>query len=155
MSAQLAKELRCMLPVWLMAIVAIGIAAIASSYFGGTRFLINPLCAVTVILLGASSFGCEFQYKTMPMLLSQPLIRAELWYSKMVILGPALLSLSAVAAAVAPYPDGSYLIKLVDRLAIAIMVFGLAPWLTLVARGGLVGAASVFLVCAVNEIIAK
>ena len=78
-----------MLPAWLMAIAAIVVASIASSYFGGTRFLINPLCAVTVILLGASSFGSEFQYKTMPMLLSQPLNRSELWYSKMVILGPA------------------------------------------------------------------
>ena len=139
MSPQLSKEVRCILPTWLAAVVTVTIAA-AASRFGGPRFLLNPLCAVMTILLGASSFGSEFQYKTMPLLVSQPLDRARLWTSKMIVLGPALARFSAVAAALAPYPPGNYLVKLMTHLAAAAIVFGIVPWLTLVYRDGLTGA---------------
>lgn len=154
MSILLGKEIRCILPTWLAAIVALAGAA-AASRLGGPRPLLNPLYGVMTILLAASSFGSEFQYKTMSLLISHPIDRARLWKSKMMVLSPALVSFAAVGAALTPYPPGNYLVKLAIHLAGAAMVFGIVPWLTLVCVDGLTGAVLSFVVIAVNEVIAK
>lgn len=154
MNIRLCKEIRCVGPTWLAAVVALTVAA-ALSHFGGPRFLLNPLSGVMAIFLGASSFGSEFQHKTMSLLLLQPLERARLWKLKMTVLAPALVSFAALAAALTPYPPGNYLVKVTMHLAAAVMAFGIVPWLTLTCGDGLAGAALAFVAIGVNETIAK
>lgn len=152
----LRKEVRCILPYWLPAMGAIvGVWLIRSSMGSLLRLMIPPTMTVLTLMVGAASFGSEFQCRTMPLLLLQPLERAVLWRLKMIVLAVALLSLD-LAEHLMPanlYPN-AYHFPLA-RLGSDIFFIGMLPWLTLVAQDGLIGAALAFTVAGVMEIVAK
>src|ERR1041384_8133743 len=95
MSPQLRKEIRCMFPLWLTLPGGIIFVATISGFKGDVPH--QMYCIMTKFILGALPFGSEFHYKTMPLLLSQPLERARLWRSKMIVLAAALLAVTALA----------------------------------------------------------
>src|ERR1700757_789862 len=123
MSPHLRKEIRCILPNWLMTVGSITLAGILL-HQGEPQFLFPPLCAVLTALLAASSFGSEFHHKTMPILLLLPVERAELWRTKMIVLAAALLSVSAVVALMPVHPMKNYPSVF---LTIAVAMFGVIP----------------------------
>lgn len=153
MYLHIRKEVRCILPYWLLGLGAIlGVRMLPSSMEWLLRLAIPPSFAVMTLLLGAAPFGSEFHYRTMPLLLLQPLDRALLWRLKMIVLGIALLSLVAAVALMPAnlYPTPHYPFR---YPAIAIYIFAMAPWLTLIARDGLIGAALTFVSVGVLEFI--
>src|SRR5438067_9923663 len=93
MSPIVAKEVRLLLPGYVMAlllaIVAIwlvpgdpGAATIFSFCFGA-------------VILALSSFGREFALRTFPLVLSQPLERWRIWWTKISVLAIAMSTVMA------------------------------------------------------------
>jgi ABC-type transport system involved in multi-copper enzyme maturation permease subunit len=86
MNPRYVKELRLLvLPA------AVAAAAVLSYWLpfiqiGGSQpgTFVFPVC---VALLAALSFGAEFQHRTLPLLLVQPIERPRLWWEKMAVLG--------------------------------------------------------------------
>ena len=55
------------------------------------RFGVLVAClAVACVLMAGSSFGNEFQHRTLSLLLSQPIARSVLWRDKMLVLGAGM-----------------------------------------------------------------
>src|SRR5688572_30511795 len=135
------KELRVMLPVWFAALVTM-VAGFLSSE---PRILIAGLLAYGIgsIALGALSVGHEYRYRTVGVLLTQPIARQRMLLVKLGVLTPLLLILAA-AAWYAPFNTeelqrlsgwhhhGVVLLPLVVGLFIA-------PWLTMACRRALAG----------------
>ena len=93
---RLLKEARPLLWPWVIAALA-SPAALYTSDEMGSNIRVILLCA-SVALLAALPFGAEFQQRTLPLLLSQPLERWRLWREKFSVLafgGAALLVLNA------------------------------------------------------------
>ena len=103
MTRRLAKEFRSLLLPWLVALVAgglMGFPVVLNDSFWDSQsaaiqlffflFKMAPLtfCAGMIIMAGLS-FGTEFQQRTFPLLLSQPIHRSRMWNEKMIALGSA------------------------------------------------------------------
>lgn len=90
---RLWKEARALLPFWAATTALLAIHWLLShddsNYLGYVAYLFG--CA----LLGAASFGHEYQHRTMGLLLAQPVSRRRLWWEKMAVLGAALAGLLA------------------------------------------------------------
>src|SRR5215469_6312549 len=85
MDFHLRKEVRCILPYWLLALgTMMGVGMLPSQMGWLIRLVVPPTFAVLTMMVGAASFGSEFQHRTMPALLLQPLERGMLWRSKMI-----------------------------------------------------------------------
>ncbi|HWX21657.1 MAG TPA: hypothetical protein VN578_17270 [Candidatus Binatia bacterium] len=84
LAPRLLKEARPLFWPWCIAVVA-SLAALYSSgeFAAGVRAV--TLCT-SVALLAALSFGSEFQQRTLPLLLSQPIERSRLWREKFFVL---------------------------------------------------------------------
>jgi hypothetical protein len=137
MRRRLRKELIGLLPAWGLA-VAVPLAGLC--LFGRLQHLFNgalALFAICTAVLGAAAFGAEFEHRTLPLLLTQPVARRRLWREKMVALAAALASASAVFALTADTPPAMAPLILLP----AACAFGLAPFLALVLRNGLAAAA--------------
>ncbi len=89
MNARIIKETRSVLPV-------LGVTMLASAAprliwsretAGGAGLAFFTLCC---LLIGAACFGNEFQWRTMPLLLAQPVPRRRIWNEKMLVLAGAL-----------------------------------------------------------------
>jgi len=124
-----------LLPAWLIALFA---AVTAVMTEGEGNDIGMALFCVACALMGASVFGNEFNHRTLPLLLAQPVPRKNLWRIKMLALFAALLSAGILFAL--PVigrdvfgPQGDF--KSVFLLLIAIgCAFCSGPWLTLVTR---------------------
>lgn len=94
----IAKEIRALLPVWA--------AAVAGMAAGGlTRDLYPfalPAYFIGAATLGAMSFGHEFSYRTVPMMLTLPVTRRRVLLTKLVVLSALLLLLASAATVVLP-----------------------------------------------------
>jgi hypothetical protein len=135
------KELRVLLPVWFAALVTIGAGFLITE----PQILIAGLLAYGIgsIALGALSVGHEYGYRTVGVLLVQPIARQRILLIKLGVLTPLLLILAA-AAWYAPFNaaalhrlwgwhhQGVVLLPLVVALLIA-------PWLTMACRSALAG----------------
>jgi ABC-type transport system involved in multi-copper enzyme maturation permease subunit len=97
--ARLNKEFRALLLPWLVAVVAGGLSPF---FVMAERLSIIPelpaivaglltfaFCACLGLMV-ASSFGTEYQQRTLPLLLAQPVERFRLWNEKLVALVLAL-----------------------------------------------------------------
>jgi hypothetical protein len=108
---------------------------------------------VACVVMGGSAFGNEFQHRTMPLLLSQPIARSVLWRDKMLVLGAGiainLTALLVCLAACCPLRDSGGWIALV---LMPLCAFCGAPYWTLLLRQGLGG--TVFAVAAPGCVLA-
>ena len=153
MNARIIKETRSLLPVFgVMLLTAVVPPLIwRRDIASGVGFMVFLACCA---MLGACSLGNEFQWRTLPLLLSQPVPRRRLWLEKMLVLGSAVAlgCLAFLACTFVPdFGNGS-----ADRWLVALVpLVGLcsAPYLTLVFKNT-VGAAAVTVIlpigCAVS-----
>ncbi len=140
------KEVREVAGSWLLAMFsAVAVVAGALGNAEGIVLLGTLLSAVLMIIMGAAVFGHEFAYRTVSLLLVQPVPRAVLWRRKIAVLAVAVgtvLTLLMIGAALVSF----------DRrreLAVPLAIIGLggavggmlvAPWYTLACRSTLAGA---------------
>jgi hypothetical protein len=93
MKTRLIKEALSLLPAWL-----VGLALPLGLWLSrNSDREIVALLSISVwlgcALVGAYSFGHEYNHRTMALLLSQPISRRQIWYEKMLVLGIALFTL--------------------------------------------------------------
>jgi hypothetical protein len=139
MHARLVKETRPLLPVFAL---MLPLMIIPIAFWGGDGL---DFAVVVLILgsvaMGAISFGTEFQHRTLPLLLVQPVSRFLLWRDKMLVVGTGVGLSLAIGLATLGFSRGLPL----DRdfwLAAALAPLGafcLAPYLTLLVRNTIGG----------------
>jgi hypothetical protein len=136
MNARLIKETRDLLPVFAGALPLIVVPSLLWADLGFGYFALGVAC----LLMAGNSFGSEFQYRTLSMLLSQPIPRSVLWRDKMLVLGAGILaSLAALLGCLAiqhPVNDGQVWLALVF---VPLCAFCGAPFWTLALRHGIGG----------------
>ncbi len=109
------------------------------------------------VVLGAASFGFEFQHRSMGLLLTQPVSRRRLWWEKMAVLAAALLVLMSLHVWLWCQEDWvrsqlelSHWTWTLRRIAVwcyaPIVAFATGPTLTLLTRS-LVGGAVLTFFC--------
>jgi hypothetical protein len=137
----IAKEVRALLPVWVVS----GLVLVADAVFGPVRVIPLGLLAygVGAVALGALSIGHEHTHRTLGILLAQPSTRRRILLIKQSVLAAMLLSLFALAEAVA-LEGGHESQPTLDEFVLIVMptLCGLfvAPWLTMIGRNPLHGA---------------
>lgn len=143
MNTRLIKETRDLLPIF-----AGSLLLIAAPYLifhlndaGLGYALLGLACAV----MGGSSFGNEFQHRTISLLLAQPIARSVLWRDKMLILGGGMLaSLLVLVVCLQVCRPGVGVESWLVPVLISLCAFCGAPCWTLLLRHGIGG-----MVCAV------
>ena len=141
MNARLMKETRGLLPMLAGTLPLIVVPQLIWPLSGFGYFALGVACVV----MAGSSFGTEFQHRTLALLLSQPIPRSVLWRDKMIVLGAGMATSLAVLlgclALSRPVMDGSNWLALG---LIPLCAFCGAPFWTLSLRhgiGGMVAAA--------------
>ncbi len=139
MNARLIKETRALLPMFACTLPLIVVPQLIWPSEGFGYFALGVACVV----MAGSSFGTEFQHRTISLLLSQPIPRSALWREKMLVLGAGLvMSLAVLVVCLAvsrPAMDGQ------DWLVLALIplcAFCGAPFWTLSLRHVIVGMVS-------------
>lgn len=104
MSPLIKKEIRLLLPAWIAAMVLAIVPCWVLLDFDVTTGAINddpPLLFIMLgmLFLGITSFGNEINFKTFPLLLSQPVSRNRIWRVKISLLGLAFLSILGASIA--------------------------------------------------------
>lgn len=151
---RLWKEARALLPMW---------AAVAGlmllPYFMRAN---NPLGITTpaywfgCVMLGAATFGLEFQHRSMALILMQPVSRRRLWWEKMAVLAVALFALLGLYVGLWLCEDwvrfefkhahwSSNFHQIAKWCYAPVLAFATGPALTLVVRSLFGGAALTFL----------
>jgi hypothetical protein len=97
MNARLIKETRALLPIFACMLPLIVVPQLVWPMAGFGFFAF----AVACVLMAGSSFGTEFQHRTISLLLSQPIPRSVIWRDKMLVLGAGMVT-SLVALAGLP-----------------------------------------------------
>src|SRR5437764_87266 len=88
MHPRLVKEARPLLPVFALMLPLI---IVPPAIWGGVAVGFSAFVLVLdCVLMGAISFGTEFQYRTLPLVLVQPVSRSSVWREKMFVLGAAI-----------------------------------------------------------------
>lgn len=132
------KEIRALCPVW-----ALSIAALGASILWRDGFPVGIIAYfVAVLALGAQSVGQEFDYRTLPLLLSQPVDRRRLYRIKAAVLIPMALTVAAIAAVILynTYSrESTQSLVVMVAMPLACGLF-LAPWLTMSSGSSLGGA---------------
>src|SRR5580700_2507607 len=95
MNAALRKEIRLLLPAWILALVA---ATVPAWVMGLDPQVCSVLFSAGVLLLSLSSFGLEMSLGTFPSLLAQPRPRVDTWRLKIGLLAGGLALVVMVAA---------------------------------------------------------
>lgn len=91
MNPRIRKEFRSLLPIVCVTPVVVVAPSLIWPKDGdglGTGILLFVVCYAA---MAASSFGNEFHWRTMPLLLAQPIFRQKLWFEKLLALGIACL----------------------------------------------------------------
>jgi hypothetical protein len=101
-----------------------------------------PFFALFTVLLAASSFGSEWTCGTLPLLLAQPVRRADLWLYKSAVLAVLLAVITVAFTLCTFHPTHQFPLLILAALA----AFGITPWLTLLFRDGLIATAVTLLV---------
>jgi len=136
MNARLIKETRDLLPIFAGALLLIVVPELLWPHAGFGYLLLGVACVV----MAGSSFGNEFQQRTLSLLLSQPIPRSLIWRDKMLVLGAGIVtSLAAFLVCLAvrrPAFDGPGWLAMVLT---ALCAFCGAPFWTLLLRHGIGG----------------
>ncbi len=138
------KELRVLMPVWLLTMAVLLLSTLGANPEPGVAVAI-AINVLGCLVLGATVFGHEFNHRTLPLLLAQPVTRPAVWRAKMGILLALVLIASLSTAAVVvvggtrvPMNDLESFLLVVGCTALSAV--GVAPWLTLLTRSTLAGA---------------
>jgi hypothetical protein len=140
MNARLIKETRGLLPMFECTLPLIVVPSLVWPLQGFGYLALGMACVV----MAGSSFGNEFQHRTLSLLLSQPIARSVIWRDKMLVLGAGMVTSMAVLVACLTARS-----SLDDRqgwlplILIPVCAFCGAPFWTLVMRqsiGGMVAA---------------
>ena len=152
MNARLFKETRDLLPIFAGTLPLIVMPQLIwpPAGFGYVAL------AVACVLMAGSSFGSEFQHRTLSLLLAQPIARSVLWREKMLVLGAGMLaSLAALLICLAvrrPEIGGQNLAALA---LIPLCALCGAPFVTLSLRQGIAGiVAAVAAPCGILAVVA-
>jgi ABC-type transport system involved in multi-copper enzyme maturation permease subunit len=137
----LYKEARALSTTWALAAAAL----IAMSWWGARPGFELGLAAYIAgaVFLGAESVGQEYTNRTLPLLLSQPIDRRRIYLQKVGVLIVMLLLLAAVQWAMRG-DEWQQLAEDRQTAAWLLPVIGgalIAPWLTMITRSTLGGAA--------------
>jgi ABC-type transport system involved in multi-copper enzyme maturation permease subunit len=109
-TTRLLKEARSLFWPWCAVIIASALRLVELSHsvlmadgpLREVRFFIEPISFLGLFLgiplLAALSLGSEFQHRTLPLLLSQPVNRMEIWSEKFNVLIVAVLSAALVSS---------------------------------------------------------
>ena len=140
MNARLIKETRDLLPIFVCMLPLIIVPQLLWPVAGFGYLALGLAC----LLMAGSTFGTEFQHRTLSLLLSQPIPRSVIWREKMLVLGAGIVtSLAALLICLAvssPAMDGQNWLLLAF---IPLCAFCGAPFWTLELRqsiGGMVVA---------------
>lgn len=154
--AGLVKEIRALLPAWVVCMAAVGAFALLrepgfhaapNAAFAAAAGLL--VCALGSVALGALSIGHEYTQRTLTLLLSQPSSRGRLLLMKLGVLTPMILALCAIAFGTLFNPGErhpgfnrywgeNWSIATVLVLPALCGLF-VAPWLTMLCRSPLAG----------------
>lgn len=97
MTVLFRKEIRSLLPAWVMTMAATAlIAFVRPNGAPALLFVVGIGC----VLLGITSFGVEFSHGTFSLLLAQPIPRSKIWWTKTITLGAAMLSVAIMVSVV-------------------------------------------------------
>lgn len=131
------KEVEQLRPAWLASLFLVQLPMLGGSDMFQMSFVVF---AGTCALLAAIPVGAEFQQRTMPALLSQPIARPDLWQTKSVILAAALLvhTLLFVAAGLVARLTPDHPRWLIAGF-LAALAWATAPYWTLLTRSLLAG----------------
>lgn len=100
MNARLIKETRALLPIFAGTLPLIVVPQLIWPPEGFGFFALGVAC----VMMAGSSFGSEFQHRTLSLLLSQPIPRSVIWREKMMVLGAGMMtSLAALLVCLAVY----------------------------------------------------
>jgi ABC-type transport system involved in multi-copper enzyme maturation permease subunit len=91
MTVLLRKEIRSLLPAWIVTMAATALIAFVRPNIAPVLLFV---AVIGCVLLGITSFGSEFSQGTFSVLLAQPIPRARIWRTKTITLGAALLSVA-------------------------------------------------------------
>ena len=138
MNTRLLKETRNLLPMFAGTLLLIAVpylifhlndAALGYVAFG-----------LACMVMGGSSFGNEFQHRTISLLLSQPIPRSVIWREKMLVLGAGMAA-SAIVLLVCLAVSGpiSGRVEWLPLALIPLCAFCGAPCWTLSLRHGIGG----------------
>ncbi len=119
-----AAVVLAILPVWLSPIDRLNLgAAPTTMFFSG------------VLMLAISSFGREIGLKTLPFILAQPLKRSRIWWTKIAVLGGAIV-LACIAWLISILMRSFYveLPEPLGFLGMGAMCVAVGLWLTLLLR---------------------
>jgi ABC-type transport system involved in multi-copper enzyme maturation permease subunit len=140
MNARIIKETKSLLPVFCVMVLA----SIAPRFFwsretaAGVGLGIFTTCC---LILGASCFGNEYQWRTMPLLLAQPAPRRKIWNEKMLVLGTVLGLGLILFWLYVPLPERDSYFFLV---LVPFCVFSTAPYMALRIKNTLMAAVLTF-----------
>lgn len=139
MTVLLRKEIRSLLPAWIVTMAATALIAFVRPNIANVLLF---GVAIGCVLLGITSFGSEFSQGTFSVLLAQPIPRARIWWTKTMTLGVALLSVAVtvfVALATQFFNSGSnFRVDDVEMPAIFTLLFFGAAF-----AGGLLSALTI------------
>lgn len=135
------KELRALLPAWVACLMAIGAVVLLRNPFFYPFALISY--GVGSLALGAQSMGHEHGYRTVGLLLSQPVDRTRIYLIKLGVLAPLLAIIGVVACLVIVTDVRGFTGLRVVPPRYALLVFLAAlfitPWLTMLLRNSIAG----------------
>ena len=141
MNAQVAKEIRLMLPAYLaaLALAIVPVWLLPRNPWTPTVAMLYPF-GLAVAVLALSSFGREFSMATFPLLLSQPVARPRIWWTKVVVLAVAMGTvlvawwISCIAWTFAGTPPSGWEEVLILGVPVSLAVFAGGLWSTLLLR---------------------
>ena len=139
MNARLIKETRDLLPMFAGTLPLIIVPTLIWPPSGFGYFALGVACVV----MSGSSFGNEFQHRTLSLLLSQPIPRSVLWRDKMLVLGAGMLSsLAALLGCLAVSSPMGGGVEWLTLALIPLCAFCGGPFWTLSLRQSIAGMVS-------------
>ena len=139
MNARIIKETRDLLPAFAGTLPLIVVPQLIWPAAGLGYLALGVAC----LFMAGSSFGMEFQHRTLSLLLSQPIPRSVLWRDKMLVLGVGMLtSLVVLLVCLAVSGPASGRVEWLTLALMPLCAFCGVPFWTLALRQGIAGVVS-------------
>jgi hypothetical protein len=136
MNARLIKETRAQMPILACMLPLIVVPQLIWPMAGFGYLALG----VASMVMAGSTFGTEFQHRTISLLLSQPIPRSVIWREKMIVLGVGMVvCLAALAGCLAVSPSGNDHSEWLVLVFVPLCAFCGAPFWTLLLRQGIAG----------------
>jgi len=137
--ADLAKEIRGLLPLWAACLAALAGALVRNDGLLHQAAIVAYI--VGPVAIGAHAIGQEYAYRTLPMLLSRPVDRRRIYLLKLAVAAVMVASIAALASRVLIKDATASRMWHLTSVQILPVVGGLlmAPWLTAICRNSMAG----------------